>query len=88
MILYEHSMDRKVRDMKFSAILHGADPKELNDRETIATTNEKTLLFGDPAEYGNMSFEKRKELSDKMRGKFGRLQGGIGIPKVGAKEDA
>jgi len=70
MTLYEHAMDRKVRDMKFSAILHGADPKELEDKEMPSSTKKDNLIFGDPAEYEKMSEEDKKKLSDKMRSKF------------------
>jgi len=61
-------MERKIRDMKFSAILHGADPKELEDKKMPSKS--KDLLFGDPEEYKKMDEKSKKELSDKMRSKF------------------
>ena len=56
--------------MKFSAILHGADPKELEDKERPSARKESNLQFGDPAEYANMTEEEKKVISDKMRKKF------------------
>jgi len=56
--------------MKFSAILHGADPKDLEDKDYEIVERKENLLFGDPAEYEKMSEEDRKELSDKMMTKF------------------
>jgi len=55
--------------MKFLAIMHGADPKEL-EKQDDPKIRKDNLLFGDPAEYENMTEEERKELSDKMRKKF------------------
>jgi len=63
-------MDRRIRDMKFSAILHGADPKELENKTDSPKVVKDNLLFGDPVDYKNMSEEERKDLSDKMRKKF------------------
>lgn len=56
--------------MKFSAILHGADPKDLEDKDFESVNHKKDLLFGDPSEYENMSDEEKKEISDKMMAKF------------------
>lgn len=69
MVLFEHAIERKNRDMKFLAIMHGADPKEL-EKQDDPKIRKDNLLFGDPAEYENMTEEERKELSDKMRKKF------------------
>jgi hypothetical protein len=77
MVLYEDSIDRKNQDMKFLAILNGADPKELGGKESGKST-ESGLLFGDPAEYEKMTKEKREELTKKMMAKFSPLVGGIG----------
>ena len=64
-------MDSKVKDMKFNAVLHGADPKDLEDKNYDSVKNTKdNLMFGDPAEYSNMTDEERKVLSDKMMNKF------------------
>lgn len=68
--MFEHATVRKIRDMKFSAILHGADPKDLEDKDYETIERKENLLFGDPAEYEKMSEEDRKELSDKMMTKF------------------
>jgi hypothetical protein len=54
--------------MKFSAILHGANPKDLEDKEY--TSAEDNLLFGDPAEYEKMDEEEKKRLTKKMKRKF------------------
>ena len=70
LVLHEHAMDRKIRDMKFSAVLHGADPKELEDKKYPEKTSKNNLVFGDPADYKNMKEEDKKELSDKMKKKF------------------
>jgi len=70
MYLYEYATKDKIKDMKFSAILHGADPKDLEDKEYESVDRKSNLLFGDPAEYANMSEEEKKELSDKMMKKF------------------
>jgi hypothetical protein len=75
-ILYEFAVERKVRDMKFSAVLHGADPKEIEDAEMPTPKNIKdNLLFGDPADYANMPEDTRKELSEKMRAKYFKFAG-------------
>lgn len=79
MVLYEHAMESKVRDMKFSAILHGADPKDLEDKELPSVTKKDNLVFGDPTEYEKLSEEEKKKLSDEMRSKF--------FAWAGAKED-
>ena len=57
--------------MKFSAVLHGANPEELENKEydSVKTTKDN-LLFGDPADYAKMDETKRKELSEKMKRKF------------------
>jgi hypothetical protein len=71
-------VERKIRDMKFSAILHGADPKELDQKEYPGRDPEgykSNLLFGDPADYANMSEQERKALSDKMMTKFTKWAG-------------
>jgi hypothetical protein len=72
LMLHEHAVDRKIRDMKFSAVLHGADPKELDGKEKEFETakNKNNLLFGDPAEYEKMDEEEKKKLSERMRKKF------------------
>lgn len=71
MILYEHAMERKVQDLKFNAILHGADPKELEEKgESIERKN--NLMFGDPEEYKDWSEEDRNKATEKMLGKFGK----------------
>lgn len=82
LVLYEHAMARKIRDMKFSALLHGADPKDLEDKEYEAVERKDNLLFGDPAEYAKMSEEERKEISDKMEKKF---QSWAGVKKDGKR---
>lgn len=74
-ILYEHAVDRKIRDMKFSAVLHGADPKDMEDKQYSTTTKSDNLLFGDPAEYAKMSKEDKEELTKKMKGKFTKWAG-------------
>ena len=70
MVLHEHAVDRKIRDMKFSAVLHGADPKDMEDKQYSSTTKSDNLLFGDPAEYAKMDEEEKKVLSEKMKKKF------------------
>lgn len=70
MVLHEHAVDRKIRDMKFSAVLHGADPKDMEDKEYAPVSRKDNLLFGDPAEYAKMSEEEKKILSEKMKKKF------------------
>jgi hypothetical protein len=70
LILYEHAVDRKIRDMKFSAVLHGADPKDLEDKEFEVVDRKNNLLFGEPAEYAKMNEEEKKVLSEKMKKKF------------------
>jgi hypothetical protein len=70
MVLHEHAVDRKIRDMKFSAVLHGADPKDMEDKEMGAVVRKDNLLFGDPAEYAKMDEEEKKVLSEKMKKKF------------------
>lgn len=72
MCLFEHATERKIRDMKFSAILHGADPKDLEGKEYEATERKDNLLFGDPAEYKEMSEEEKEALSEKMMKKFSK----------------
>jgi hypothetical protein len=69
MILYEHYMERKLQDLKFNAILHGADPKELGDK-VESEDRKENLMFGDPKEYEKWSPEERKKISDKMLNKF------------------
>lgn len=58
--------------MKFSAMLHGADPKSLEDKKmsSVKKDNSTNLLFGDPEEYKNWSEEKREEVSSMMMKKF------------------
>jgi len=68
LLLYEHALDRKIEDMKFSAIMHGADPKEMEADSPKASKGD--MLFGDPKDYKNMSEQDRKDLSDKMKKKF------------------
>lgn len=68
--MFEHATVRKIRDMKFSAVLHGADPKELDGKDFESVNHKKDLLFGDPSDYEKMSEEDRKELSDQMMTKF------------------
>lgn len=81
LVLFEHAVERKIRDMKFSALLHGADPNDLEDKEYESVTTKKdNLLFGDPAEYKKMNEEERKEISDKMEKKF---KGWAGVKKDG-----
>jgi hypothetical protein len=70
MVLHEHAVDRKIRDMKFSAILHGANPKDLEDKEYTNTETKNNLLFGDPAEYEKMDEEEKKRLTKRMKKKF------------------
>lgn len=70
MVLHEHAMDRKIRDMKFSAAIHGVDPKELEGKEISQKTMKDNLLFGDPEEYKKMGEQERKDLSEKMMKKF------------------
>jgi len=79
MLLHEHAMDRKIRDMKFSAVLHGADPKDLEDKELEPVKRMDNLQFGDPTEYANMTEEEKKDLSNKMRNRF--------MSWAGAKKD-
>lgn len=75
-LLYEYAVERKVREMKFSAVLHGADPKEIEDKEMPSPkTIKDNLLFGDPADYANMPEEERTRLSEKMRAKFFKFAG-------------
>lgn len=56
-------MNDKLEDMKFEAILHGANPKELGEGKKSSGD----MLFKDPAEYEEMTEKERKDLSDKMR---------------------
>ena len=56
--------------MKFSAILHGADPKELEDKKMPNVKNKTDLLFGDPEDYKHMDEQTKKNLSDKMKNRF------------------
>jgi hypothetical protein len=71
-VLFEHASEQKIEDMKFSAILHGADKDELENKSssTKKANSSDNLLFGDPAEYAKMGEKERKDLSDKMRAKF------------------
>jgi hypothetical protein len=75
LILHEHAVERKIRDMKFSAVLHGADPKEMEDKEYTVTKAKDNLMFGDPADYEKMSEEEKKALSSKMMKKFSSWAG-------------
>jgi len=68
-------MDRKIRDMKFSAVLHGADPASLEDKEELFKTTNDNLVFGDPADYEKLDEEEKKKLTDKMRKKFFQFAG-------------
>jgi hypothetical protein len=70
MILYNYALERKIRDMNFSAVLHGADPKELGVKDSAP--KEKDLVFGDPKDYANMTDEEKAELTKKMKKKFFR----------------
>ena len=64
-------MNDKLEDMKFDAILHGADPKEFKEGKKSSGD----MLFKDPAEYDNMTEKERKELSDKMKSQLMRWSG-------------
>jgi hypothetical protein len=75
MLLFEHAAERKVRDLKFNAVLHGADPKDLEDKDYEVIERKENLLFGDPAEYAQMSEEEREQLTEKMEGKFKKWAG-------------
>jgi hypothetical protein len=70
MLLHEHAIEQKIQEMKFSAILHGADPKELEDKKMSDVRKKNDLLFGDPKDYESMDEKTKKELSDKMKAKF------------------
>jgi hypothetical protein len=70
MVLHQYAMDQKIQEMKFSAILHGADPKELEDKQITDVKRKDNLLFGDPKDYDKMDEKSKKELSDKMKAKF------------------
>jgi hypothetical protein len=70
MVLHQYAMDEKIREMKFSAILHGADPKDLEDKKITDVKRKDNLLFGDPQDYAKMDEKSKKELSDKMKAKF------------------
>lgn len=83
LILHEHAVERKIRDMKFSAILHGADPKDMEDKEYPATSN-NNLLFGDPADYEKMDEEEKKKLTEKMKKKFFAF---AGVKEDGNRQD-
>ena len=72
MYLFEHATEEKIRDLKFSAVLHGADPKELEDKNYETMIKSDNLVFGDPAEYEKMSEEEKDKLSDKMMQKFSK----------------
>ena len=62
--------------MKFSAVLHGADPKAIEDKEIPSSkTLKSNLQFGDPADYANLSETEKKELTEKMKGKFMKWAG-------------
>lgn len=61
--------------MKFSAVLHGADPASMEDKEEAFKTTNDNLMFGDPAEYEKLDEEEKKRLSDKMRNKFYQFAG-------------
>ncbi len=73
--MFEHATERQVRDMKFNAVLHGADPKDLEDKDYEVIDRKENLLFGDPAEYANMNQEERDALSEKMEKKFTKWAG-------------
>ena len=60
MLLYEHAMEEKIREMKFSAILHGADPKDLEDKKITDVKRKENLIFGDPKDYDQMDEKARK----------------------------
>lgn len=66
--LLEYSSKRKNQEIKFLALLHGADPKDL-DLEDSSISNEN-LIFRDPADYEKMTEEERTELSNRMMAKF------------------
>ena len=55
--------------MKFTAVLHGADPKELEKKGEVED-RKNNLLFGDPEEYKNWSEEDKNKISEKMKSKF------------------
>jgi hypothetical protein len=61
--------------MKFNAVLHGADPKDLEDKGYEVIDRKENLLFGDPADYENMTQEERNALSEKMEMKFTKWAG-------------
>lgn len=73
--LLEYSTKRKNQETKFLALLHGADPKDL-DLEDSSISNE-SLLFRDPADYEKMTEEERTELSNKMMAKFTSWSKGV-----------
>ena len=62
-------MERKNDDLKYSAILHGADPEKLEEKNDEVNNKEK-LLFGDPEEYKKWTDEERNEATLKMEQKF------------------
>ena len=47
--------------MKFTAVLHGADPKELEKKGEVED-RKNNLLFGDPEEYKNWSEEDKNKI--------------------------
>jgi hypothetical protein len=61
-------MDQKIEEMKFSAVMHGADPKEMK-MDSSKSSGDNTL-FRDPKDYEGMSDQEKKDLSDKMKKKF------------------
>lgn len=61
--------------MKYNAVLHGADPKDLEDKEFEVVDRKEKLLFGDPAEYANLSEEERNRLTEQMESKFTKWAG-------------
>jgi len=65
-MMVEHATKRKIKDMEYNAILHGADPKEFHKEEDV----KENLLFGDPQEYSNLSEAEKEELTRKMENKF------------------
>jgi hypothetical protein len=69
MLLFEAASERKYQEMKFNAILHGANPKEI-EQKTEEVNRKQDLLFGDPKEYESWSDEEKKRISQKMKSKF------------------
>jgi hypothetical protein len=62
MILFDHTQKRKEDELRFLAIIHGAEFKDEKEEK-----KEDFFKFRDPKEYDHLSMEKRKELTKEMK---------------------